>query len=615
MEIAITLIGLGGLYLISNKSNEETLSQDNMEQFTNAGASSGYLPNVDITDKNYPDELIQNIAYDRTSKISMNNKYGKDEGNTVYTDKYFQKESNTINNIYKTANNNIINTQYQSLTGDIISADKFTHNNMVPFFGSKIRGSTSDANSYESTLDNYTGSGSQQINKIEQSPLFKPNENTQYSYGAPNMNDFYQTRAGQNLNATMNGIKPFESVSVAPGLGLGYGTEGHGGFNSGMEQRDIWGPKTVNQLRVESNPKASEYGLFGYEGAPLHHVTKSGDVSTMGRMEKNRPDTSFEMGQDRYFTTTGVQKNQPMHAEIIDRNTTRQNTTKEYQGIAKASNDGTYIKGEYMPSTNIELGSVPFSHATAPGKTTPKEGDYSIKSNTSYPNNRSYNAPTAGGDNYFAGVSTGGVIGAVIAPLLDFLRPTRKENTVGTLRPYQNPKTTVSNSYIYNPNDTPAPTIRQMTEQSKQHYQQNRNQDGGAYMISTQTPVETNRLTTTTNYTGNALRNVAQTSYESNYNQHNNDIKSSTVTGYTPGGNMSLFNSDSNPTMLRNDNIYKNTREIAGNRAPVIPVGVSDYGSLNGTHQNLVSNIQYERNTPEIMGDVLRKNPYVVNYM
>jgi hypothetical protein len=335
----------------------------------------------------------------------------------------------------------------------------------------------------------------------------------------------------------------------------------------------------------------------------------------MGRMEKNRPDTAFEMSQDRYFTTTGVQKNQPMHAEIIDRRTTRQDTTTDYQGVARAAIDGTYMTGEYMPSTNIELGEVPISHATAPGKYGASEGDYSLKSNTAYPNNRAYNAPTAGGENYFAGVSTGGVIGAVIAPLLDVLRPSRKENTIGTMRPYQNPKPAVSNSYVYNPNDRPAPTIRQMTENSKDHYQVNRNQEGGAYMVAVQTPVNTNRLTTTTDYTGGASRSVAQTSYEAGYNQRNNDLKASTVAGYTPGGNMGLFQADMHPTKMPSDAIYKNTREITGNRAPVLPVGAAEFGALSGTHQNTVSNIQYERNSQEIMGDVLRKNPYVVSYM
>lgn len=615
MEIAITLIGLGGLYLISNQSNEPQPA--NIENFTNSNNLTTSLPNTNIPDKNYPDDIVKNISYDKTSKLSTINTYADGNGTNVFTDKYYQPDGNELL-LNKNKNNNssgIISNQYQSLTGDMVSADRFSHNNMVPFFGSNIRGSTNDSNRYESTLDNYTGSGSQLIDKTEQSPMFKPSNNIQHTYGAPNMNDFYQTRAGQNLNETMNGIKPFESVSVAPGLGLNYGTEGSGGFNSGMEHREDWMPKNVNELRVASNPKASEYGLLGYEGAPLHYIKNTTDVSNMGRMEKNRPDTSFEMSQDRYFTTTGIQKNQPMHAEIIDRHTTRQDTTTNYQGIAHAANDGTYTKGEFMKSTNIELGAVPITPANAPGKYKSSEGDYSIKSNVSYPNNRSQNAPTAGGENYFAGVSTGGIIGAMFAPLLDILRPTRKENTIGTLRPYQNPKSTVSNSYIYNPNDKPAPTIRQMTETSKEHYQINRNQDGGAYMTTKQTPVNTNRLTTTTDYMGSASRNVAQTSYESNYNQRNNDLKSSTVSGYTPTGNMSLFNSDINPTAMRNDNMYKNTREITGNRAPVLPVGAADYGSLNGTHQSLVSNIQYERNNPEIMGDVLRKNPYVVSYM
>jgi hypothetical protein len=71
-----------------------------------------------------------------------------------------------------------------------------------------------------------------------------------------------------------------------------------------------------------------------------------------------------------------------------------------------------------------------------------------------YTNNRS----TANVDDYFGIV--GGALGAVVAPLLDVLRPSKKQNTVGTLRPYQNAGTRVPQSYLFNPADRPGATIR-----------------------------------------------------------------------------------------------------------------------------------------------------------
>ena len=49
-------------------------------------------------------------------------------------------------------------------------------------------------NNAETILDNYVGNGSQIIKKIEQAPLFKPQENIQWAYGMPDMSDFYQSR-------------------------------------------------------------------------------------------------------------------------------------------------------------------------------------------------------------------------------------------------------------------------------------------------------------------------------------------------------------------------------------------------------------------------------------
>ena len=147
------------------------------------------------------------------------------------------------------ANNNL---DYVSLSGQRVSGNYFEHNNMTPYFGGNMRGSSKDANSYEGLLDSYTGSGSQDINKQEQSPLFAPEDNLQWAHGAPNQSDFVQSRINPSMR--MANVKPFEEQQVAPGLGLGYTNEGADGFNSGMMNRESWQPKTVDELRVDSNP-------------------------------------------------------------------------------------------------------------------------------------------------------------------------------------------------------------------------------------------------------------------------------------------------------------------------------------------------------------------------
>ena len=65
MEIAIPLIALGGMYVVSNQSNEncskKEIRQSQREKFTNMGIRSNlgvrtdnYLPNTNIPPQNFP---------------------------------------------------------------------------------------------------------------------------------------------------------------------------------------------------------------------------------------------------------------------------------------------------------------------------------------------------------------------------------------------------------------------------------------------------------------------------------------------------------------------------------------------------------------------------------
>lgn len=606
MELAIPGVALGLMYIMNGQSN----SNSQEESFT----TQNDLPNTNIPNKNYPTEYpIRSSVIDQTSSLSNNNKF--DNGGSVYTDKYFDA------NLTSKANQNENETaSYYSLTGEKVSGSHFEHNNMVPFFGAKMTTSSGNGNSYESVLDNYTGSGSQFISKKEQAPLFAPNDNQDWAHGVPNMNDFYQSRVNNSMR--MANTKPFEEERVAPGLGLGYTNDGAHGFNSGMMMRETWQPKQVDDLRVDTKPKSSGHVLLGHEGPAYSSVKTIGTAEQMGVMEKNRPDTSFELdkrningtsngNQDigRLFTTTGAVKGETLHSIPIDRYVSRPETTTSYSGAAGSQTSATYNVGEYMPSHNIELGQVPIAVANANGRNQATESDYGIKSKKAYPNNRSANKQ----DGYFGLVS--GSIGAAVAPLLDALRPSRKENVVGNLRPYQNPGTNVPNSYIFNPADRTSTTIRETTENSKNHLNVNANQNGGAYKVTSQQPTNTNRQDTSIQYIGGAGAGDGtrqMTSYESGYNQRNNDIKSSTIDGYMVKGNMNIMNGNINMRQKSRDETLHNTRSITGNM-PYRSPDVSNMGRLAGTDNSLKSTINMERNTPDIMS-TLKQNPYVVDY-
>ena len=175
---------------------------------------------------------------------------------------------------------------FNSLTGEVVKSQQLEHNNMVPFFGSKITQQGAHQG-YEGLLDIYTGRGSQQQRKKSIGPMFKPQANMHHIHGTPVSNDFYQERMRGTLTTKMNNVKPWQEIQVGPGLGKGYSSEGSGGFNAGMESREAHLPKSIDELRVSTNPKVT------YGGQMLGAFVGKGSCmpansATHGKLAKNR---------------------------------------------------------------------------------------------------------------------------------------------------------------------------------------------------------------------------------------------------------------------------------------------------------------------------------------
>jgi hypothetical protein len=263
-----------------------------------------------------------------------------------------------------------------------------------------------------------------------------------------------------------------------------------------------------------------------------------------------------------------------------------------------------------MPSHNHTLRSPNVGPAEGVGKAVANENDYARKSNRVYANNRSSNQQNG----YFGTVGKG-MIAETIAPLLDILRPSRKENAVGTLRPYQNPSKSIPESYIFNPSDKPLPTIKDSTIHSKFHLNIDKNQRGGAYDVTPQQPVHNARDETNVSYIGNSSageRFRQPVSYESNYNQRNNEIKSSAVvnTTYTPSGNMKIFDGNQNIRQnTTNEKMFNITnRELTPQLSQSSYITKESIGQYT-TKVNPYSNIQLDRNSGDILSQ-LKDNPF-----
>ena len=612
--LAIPLIALAGLFFVSRQQKDTFVGQRGTGGQSVLSGQSNYstLPNTDIPNKNYPnDDQIISQENEITSQLSTTNKF---DAPYVYTDKYFNPNNNssTVNsysalNVGSSEQNNGKNPSYASnkapfysLTGEKVDSSYFKHDNMVPYFGGHIRTRPLDANSNEGILDSYQGQGSQTITKSEQSPLFAPGENYQYAFGAPNMNDFYQSRV--NPSHRMANVKPFEEQRVAPGLGLGYTTEGSDGYNSGMAMREKWMDKGVDELRVANHQKSSEHRMLGHEGPAISNITYRGDHAPV---HKNRQNTAFALDSDRLFTTVGIETAPASRGVTIEKHINRPETAASYSGIAGSAIEKTYNTGEYMPSSHQDLGPVPIGIASS--KLGATDGDYGIKGKFAYPNNRTSNSQNID-DQYYGAV--GGAIGAVIAPLLDILRPSRKENTIGNLRLYENAHTKNNSSYLFNPADRPAPTIRETTENNKYIYGVNANQHGGGYATTEYQPIHNERDTTTDfSYVGgSSVNNALPRTYNAEYNQRNNDIKASTINGRLVPGNMDLMNSEIHMRNRSVDNVLKNTRPLAMTDAPKQYVSSNQMGQF-AEPSGLYQNIQIDRNNPDIL-TAFKQNPY-----
>jgi len=100
-------------------------------------------------------------------------------------------------------------------------------------------------------------------------------------------------------------------------------------------------------------------------------------------------------------------------------------------------------------------------------------------------------------------------------------------------------------------------------------------------------------------------------SYKAEYNQRNNDIKSSTIDGRMVSGNMKLYSANVNMSSKHKDNDLVNNRPMTKNMPPP-PPSTSSIGRMSGS-QTLNQNINMERNTPDLT-NALKSNPFVIPY-
>ena len=586
-ELAIPALAFGALYICSNKDKKDKDSnnqsgKEGYENINNANPS-GYPSNTPLVPpRNYPKTASVNPIANPKAYPNSN----------ASTDKYFT-EQNFKNSA---ANNSATQQQVLSMTGQIMDYKNFEHNNMVPFFGGSIRGRTADANSNESILDNMQGQGKLMNRKEERAPLFAPQNNIQWTHGAPNANEFYRSR--ENPSANMSNVKPWQEVHVGPGLNKGYGTTGSGGFNSGMESRNDWLPKTVNELRVATNPKET-YGLANHQGPAMSSVVNRG---IEGKVEKHLPDTFYINNPDRWLTTTGLEKGETQRPEQIDRETRRMTTGCEYTGGATAhGNLASYSKKQYQDPKRTCLPTNPISNMSATNQVPATQTDYGNGSYDILANNRGTTDESS-----FLGVVSG-TVNAIVSPILDVLRPTKKENVIGNLRMLGDAGSTVPSSYIINPADRAPTTIKETTEQSSGNLVLTGTQSGG-YLSAEHQAVLNQRDTTNCqhiNGVSGSATGIAGASHLASYNQTVNENKSNSLATHPNQGGMQLYNPSMNICDPKNS-VHANNRDMIPTGQSMIP-STSTMGCIDMPEMPKQQSLT--RMEPNIL-DAFKKNPY-----
>ena len=636
-EIALILGSLGAAYIASNR-NSGARAQ---EGYRNAGVhESRYLPNTNIPTTNYPvirpntgsnvnDYKDANAATDRYyargvdfDKMSAGvagavggvgilrgiAERGRDASNDK---KHFivgagtgASDANGHNTLDTQFGDNYSRDSFTSLTGAKIDPQSFTHNNMEPYYGAKVRGMTTGANMHENVLDNKVGTGSQFFSKTEQAPLFRPLDNLHLPHGMQNQSDFIQSRMMPSMKIA--NVKPWEEVRVGPGLDQGYGTQGTLGFNSGMDAREKWIDRGVDEMRVKTNPKLS-FSLEGHQGPAAHYVQNAPTAETFGRVEKHLPDTFFVNTPDRWFTTTGAEKGETQRAIEMDRESNRQTTTTEYFGATAPADGGgaMYAPKNFEDTRRQTYDGKPMINPYAAEKNTATEADFGRMSYKLTHNNRTTVRP-----NEMGGIH--GALKAVVAPLLDVLKPSRKENVVGNARLYENARMPVPAAVTatFNPADRAPTTIKETTVGlvGFDHLNVER-QAAAGYLISQNTPVDTERATTSTDYLGGASGTATRMGnglYNAAYNQRNNVNK--TYKNITNHGSMSLFNSNTNVQIDRLDADRANNRAMVMTNAPSSIPSIDIYGKMTMPQSYDESKLN-ERIQPDIL-NAFRQNPY-----
>lgn len=239
---------------------------------------------------------------------------------------------------------------FQSYTihGPANSNNPDYHNNMVPFFGSKITQNT-DPLAWQSTLEYYTGQTNAGTEfrsrpKREIPSLQDRTPGQTYIYGSPADNSNQRDRF---ITSTLKtGVTPFQQIRVGSGISGKYDWKPQDGFHSTYRPPC----KNVDELRVNKKNVYERRLLPGKE-----IVTNRGVI---GDVYKRKPDRFWVNDQRRWFKTTGSYTGPQIRENFVAYKQNREDTNISYTGIAGNKESLSQRAGIYLEGSDVDTNGV-----------------------------------------------------------------------------------------------------------------------------------------------------------------------------------------------------------------------------------------------------------------
>jgi hypothetical protein len=217
------------------------------------------------------------------------------------------------------------NSYINSISGEKIPYEKFTHKNMQHFLR---KGITQNTEMDNPNFEQKFGYNDYKTRKTEVESFFQPSTDMSYLRGMNNNSDFIMDRT--EIPKSQNNYNPIQSIRVAPGINQGYTSTGSGGFHQ-ADTNIFAKPKDRDELRPITDQRNSIFEI------PIQAPMKSA-IDKRGVVEpfaKNKPETTYKQTEENWFKGQSYLKKDTNRPVENLKDTSRIGTHLDYYGGLK----------------------------------------------------------------------------------------------------------------------------------------------------------------------------------------------------------------------------------------------------------------------------------------